>query len=84
VTVHGGIWSWTPASSVVVAARAAGCGTECGSFEAMCPYTVFHASRESAQAYLAARGDLDAEILGQDTAIESGRVNFGPLLGGAA
>lgn len=84
VTVHGGIWSWTPASSVVVAGRATDCSTECGSFETMCPNTVFHASRESAQAYLAGRGHLDAEILSQDTAIESGRLNFGPLLSGAA
>jgi NAD-dependent dihydropyrimidine dehydrogenase PreA subunit len=81
VTVRGGTWSWTPAGAVVVAGRATGCGTECGSFEAMCPNTVFHASRESAQAYLAGRGNLDAEILNQDTAIECGRVNFGPLLG---
>jgi hypothetical protein len=80
VTVRDGAWSWTPAGAVVVAGRAIGCGTECGSFEAMCPNTVFHASRASAQAYLAGRGDLDAEILGQDTAVESGRLNFGPLL----
>jgi alkylmercury lyase len=84
VTVHDGTWSWTPADAVVVAGRATGCGTECGSFEVMCPNTVFHASRESAQAYLAGRGHLDAEILSQDTAIESGRLHFGPLLSGAA
>jgi NAD-dependent dihydropyrimidine dehydrogenase PreA subunit len=84
VTVSGGTWSWTPAGAVVVAGRATDCGTECGSFEALCPHTVFHASRESAQAYLADRGDLDAEILDQDTAIECGRLNFGPLLAGPA
>ena len=47
VTAHGGTWSWTPAGAVVVAGRATGCGTECGSFEVMCPNTVFHASRAS-------------------------------------
>jgi hypothetical protein len=84
VSVHDGTWTWTPPGAVVVFARATDCGMECGSFEATCPYTVFHASRESAQAYLAGRGDLDAEIRDQDTAIEAGRLNFGPLLGGAA
>jgi hypothetical protein len=81
VSVRDGAWSWTPASAVVVAARAAGCGTGCCSFEVMCPNTVFHASRESAQAYLARRGDLDAEIMNQQTAVERGRWNFGSLLG---
>ena len=80
VTVRNGTWTWNPPSAVVVAGRT----TDCGSYEAMCPNTVFHASRTSAQAYLAGRGDLDADILGQDTAIEAGRLNFGALLGGAA
>ncbi|HEX9539397.1 MAG TPA: alkylmercury lyase family protein [Streptosporangiaceae bacterium] len=84
VTARNGTWTWNPASAVVVAGRATGCGTECGSYEAMCANTVFHASRGSAQAYLAGRGDLDADILAQDTAIEAGRLNFGALLGGAA
>ena len=83
VTVRNGTWTWTPPAAVVVAGRTTGCGPDCGSFESMCPNTVFHASRESAQAYLADRGDLDADILGQDTAIEAGRLNFGALLGGA-
>jgi len=61
-------------------ARATDCGTECGSYEAMCPNTVFHASRTSAQAYLADRVGLDAQILDQDAAIERGRWNFGSLL----
>jgi hypothetical protein len=84
VTVRGGAWSWVPASAVVVAARAAGCGTDRGSFEVMCPHTVFHASRPSARAWLASHGGLDAEILDQETAIECGRVNFGTLLTGPA
>ena len=84
ITVHDGTWSWTPAGAVVVAGRATDCGAGCGSFEAMCPNTVFHASRESAQASLSGRGGLDAEILDQDTAVECGRLNFGPLLGGTA
>jgi Alkylmercury lyase len=84
LTVRNGTWTWDPPGAVVVAGRATECGTECGSFEATCPNTVFHASRESAQAYLAGRGDLDADILGQDTAIEAGRLNFGALLSGAA
>ncbi len=84
VTARNGTWTWTPPAAVVVAGRTTGCGTDCGSYEAMCPNTVFHASRESAQAYLAGRGDLDADILGQDAAIEAGRLNFGALLGGAA
>jgi NAD-dependent dihydropyrimidine dehydrogenase PreA subunit len=84
VTVRDGAWSWTPAGTVVVAARADGCGTDCGSFEVMCPHTVFHASRPSARAWLAGRGGLDAEILDQEAAIECGRLNFGTLLTGAA
>jgi len=84
VTARGGTWSWTPATAVVAAGRATGCGTECGSYEVMCPHTVFHASAESARAYLAAHGNLDAAILGQDTAIEYGRLNFGALLTGLA
>ena len=84
VTARNGTWAWNPPAAVVVARRTTGCGTDCGSYEAMCPNTVFHVSRESAQAYLAGRGDLDADILDQDTAIEAGRLNFGALLGGAA
>jgi alkylmercury lyase len=83
-SVRGGTWTWTPAGAVVVAGRATGCGTGCGSFEAMCPNTVFHASRESARASLSGLGGLDAEILDQDTAVEYGLLNFGPLLGGMA
>lgn len=80
MTVRNGIWSWTPAGTVVVAGRADDCDTECDSFEVMCPNTVFHASPESARAYLASHGNLDAQILDQDTAIECGRLNFGALL----
>jgi hypothetical protein len=76
VTVYNGTWSWTPATAVVVA----GLGTECGSFEVMCPNTAFHASPQSACAYLASHADLDAQILDQDTAIEAGRLNFATLL----
>src|SRR5712691_6498823 len=65
ITVRGSTWSWTPAATVVVAGRATDCGTECGSFEAMCPHTVFHASAETARAYLARHGGLDAQILDQ-------------------
>jgi NAD-dependent dihydropyrimidine dehydrogenase PreA subunit len=84
VTVRGGAWSWVPAAAVVVAGRAAGRGTGCGSFEVMCPHTVFHASAASARARLASHGGLDAEILDQETAIECGRLNFGTLLTGPA
>jgi NAD-dependent dihydropyrimidine dehydrogenase PreA subunit len=84
VTVHDGTWSWTPAGTVVVAGRATGCGTACNSFEVMCPNTVFHASPESARAYLASHGNLDAQVLDAGTAIECGRLNFGTLLTGPA
>jgi hypothetical protein len=40
----------------------------------MCPHTVFHSSRPSGRAWLSGHGELDAEILGQDTAIECGRL----------
>ncbi len=60
------------------------CGTDCGSFQAMCPNTAFHASPESARAYLASHPGLDGQVLGQDTAIECGRLNFGTLLTGPA
>ncbi len=82
VSVRGGRWRWTPATAVVVFASTRGCGTDCGSWEVMCPNTTFHASRGSARAYLAARGDIDGQILDQDAAVERGRRNFGPLLGG--
>jgi alkylmercury lyase len=84
VTVHDGTWSWTPATAVVVAGRATDCGTECNSFEAMCPNTIFHASPESARAHLTSHGNLDAQILDHHTAIEYGRLNFGTLLTGPA
>ncbi len=84
ISVRGGTWSWNPAGAVVVAGRATDCGTNCDAREAMCPNTTFHASHGSAHAYLAGRGDIDAEILDQPTAIQAGRVNFGPLLGGTA
>jgi len=84
VTTRGGTWTWAPASAVVVAGRATDCGTDCSSFEAMCPNTVFHTSPESARSYLARRGGLDAQILDQHTAIECGRLNFGALLTGPA
>jgi NAD-dependent dihydropyrimidine dehydrogenase PreA subunit len=84
VTVRYGAWRWTPAGTVVVAGRATDCGTGCGSFEAMCPNTAFHASAESAQTYLSGHGNLDAQILDQGTAVECGRLNFGTLLTGPA
>ncbi len=84
VTARGGTWSWNPATAVVVAACATDCGTTCTSFETMCPNTVFHASAESGRAYLARRGGFDAQILGQDTAVECGRINFGTVLTGHA
>ena len=84
VSARGGTWTWTPATAVVVAGRATACGTECGSFEVMCPNTAFHASPESARAYLASHSNLDAQILDADTAIECGRLNFGTLLTGPA
>jgi alkylmercury lyase len=36
VTVRNGTWTWAPPGAVVVAGRAADCGTECGSYEATC------------------------------------------------
>jgi len=80
VTVYNGTWSWTPATAVVVAGRAADCSTERGSFEVMCPNTAFHASPQSAHAYLASHTGLDAQILDAGTAIEAGRFNFATLL----
>jgi hypothetical protein len=82
VSVRGGLWRWTPATAVVVFASTRDCGTDCGSWEARCPNTTFHASRDSARAYLAARSDIDGQILDRDAAVERGRRNFGPLLGG--
>jgi hypothetical protein len=84
VSVRDGRRAWTPSSTVVVAGRATDCGTGRGSFEAMCPDTVFHASRESARACLGSNSSLDAQILDQDTAAECGRLNFGALLTGPA
>ena len=84
VSIRGGTWAWTPAGAVVVYGRTTGCGTDCGSWEAMCPHTTFHASRDSAQAYLAARPGIDGEILGQHAAIDLGLHIFGSLLGRTA
>ena len=84
VTVRGRAWTWTPPEAVVVYGRTTGCGTDRGSWEAMCPHTTFHASRGSAQAYLAARPGIDGEILGQQAAIDLGRRIFGTLLGRTA
>jgi alkylmercury lyase len=84
VWARDGAWSWNPTATVVVAGRATDCGTECGSFQAMCPNTAFHASPENARAHLARHGGLDADILDQDTAVECGRLNFGALLTGSA
>ncbi len=84
VSARGSTWSWTPATAVIVAARATDCDTGCSSFEAMCPNTVFHASPQSARSYLTRHGNLDAQILDQDTAVECGRLNFGALLTDAA
>jgi hypothetical protein len=44
----------------------------------------FCASPESARAYLAGHGGLDAQILDAGTAIEAGRLNFATLLTGPA
>jgi hypothetical protein len=82
ISVRGGGWRWTPATAVVVFGSTRDRGTDCGSWEVMCPNTTFHASRDSARAYLAARGDIDGQILDQASAVERGRRNFGPLLGG--
>ena len=57
------------------------CGTDCRSWEVACPHTTFHASRDSAEAYLAAAGDFDGEVLDQQAAIELGERIFGTLLG---
>jgi alkylmercury lyase len=79
-----GKWRWTPAEAAVVYGRTADCGTECGSWEVMCPHTTFHASRDSARAYLAARDRVEGEILSQRAAVKLGERIFGPLLGGPA
>jgi len=84
VSVRGRAWTWTPPGAVVVYGRTAGCGTDRGSWEVMCPHTTFHASRGSARAYLAGRPGIDGEILGQQAAIDLGRHIFGPLLGRTA
>ena len=44
------IGSGAAAFAAAITARTADCGTECGSWERMCPHTTFHASRDSAQA----------------------------------
>jgi hypothetical protein len=80
VSVRDGTWRCTPAAAVVVYGRTAYCGTDCGSWEAMCPHTTFHTSRGSAQAYLAARPGIDGKILGQQAAIELGQRIFGLML----
>ena len=82
VSVRGRQWRWTPADAAVVYGRTADCGTECGSWETMCPHTTFHASRDSAQAYFAARDGIEGEVLSQEGAVKLGERIFGLLLGG--
>jgi len=43
----------------------------------MSPDTTFHASLGTARVYRASRGAIDAGILGQHTAVEFSRLNFG-------
>ena len=81
VSVRAGQWRWAPVGAVVVFARTADCGTDCEVWEVLCPNTTFHASRDSAQDYLSARDGIEGKILDQHAAVESGRRNFGPLLG---
>lgn len=82
VSVRGGQWRWTPATAVVIVGSTRDCRTDCASWEVMCPNTTFHTSRDTARAYLAARGDIDGQILDQASAVDRARRNFGPLLGG--
>lgn len=84
VSVRDGRWAWTPQSAVVVCGRTTDCGTDCQSWDVICPHTTFHASRDSARAWLAGRGDIDGQILDQQEAVDLGRRFFGPLLGGPA
>jgi hypothetical protein len=81
---RGGQWRWTPAGAAVVYGRTADCGTDCGSWEVMCPHTTFHASGDSARAYLAAQHGIEGEIMSQLAAVKLGERTFGPLLGGMA
>jgi alkylmercury lyase len=84
VSARGGQWRWTPAVAVVVLARTADCGRGCQAWEVLCPNTTFHASRDSAQDYLSARGGIEGRILGQRAAAEAGQHSFGSLLSGPA
>jgi len=81
VSVRDGSWTWTPAGAVVVRGRTADCGTDCQSWDVACPNITFHASRDSARAYLDSRGDISGEILDQQAAIDLGQRIFGPMLG---
>lgn len=80
VSVRGREWTWTPADSVILYGSATGCEPGRASREVMCPHTTFHASRGSAQAYLAEHPGIEGEILGQRAAVRLGRRFFGPLL----
>jgi hypothetical protein len=50
----------------------------------MCPHTTFHASGDSARAYLAAQHGTEGEIMSQLAAVKLGERIFGPLPGGMA
>ncbi|GAA3137078.1 hypothetical protein JOF29_000042 [Kribbella aluminosa] len=78
VEFHDGTWTWEPATTVVLVAGAAGCGTAA---EAACRYVDFFARAEHAQAHLQADPTLTGQIYDQASAIELGRTIFGPLLG---
>jgi Alkylmercury lyase len=71
-------------SAVVVYGYACQRDDTCTAAEVMCPNTTFHASRGSADAYLASRPGIDGQVLDQQSAVEYGRRIFGSLLDGPA
>lgn len=70
-------WLWEPATTVVLLAQTAHCGTAA---ECLCPSIAFHIDRDHAHHYLTQHPKLHGSILDQQDAIDIARLCFGSLL----
>jgi Alkylmercury lyase len=70
-------WLWEPATTVVLLAQTADCGTAA---KCLCPSITFHIDRDHAHHYLRQHPELRGSVLGQQEAVEIARRSFGSLL----
>jgi hypothetical protein len=80
VEVHGGVWTFEPATTVVLLATAA-TAEACGPVgDCCCPHMNFHVEPRHAEAYLHAHPGMTAELLDQAEAVTAAGRIFGHLL----